>query len=362
MPNDRSSFRLGHEWPNAPMNERWRIVFTTLRCHGRAVSRIAGVMLMVPLVLASSIAATGHGHVTAPRPGLTPDVAGAVVADSDDTVILITGSTGGLGREVALRVAAPGVHVIVHGRDRQRGEEVVRAIEERGGSARFYAADLAALDRVREFAQAILRDYERLDVLINNAGIWLDSPERQLSPDGHELHFAVNYLAGYMLTHMLLPLLTESAPSRIINVASAAQAPIDFDDVMLEHDYSDGRGYAQSKLAQVMFTFDLAGELEGTGVTTNALHPATLMDTDMVLSRGAPVRSSVSEGADAVLNLVTAPDLGSGQYFNGMGPARANAQAYDEDARDQLRALSRSLLDLDLQRVSPDRSRNSARR
>lgn len=303
--------------------------------------------LMMALALATSMAATADGQARSARPGVVPESTEAAEQADDDTVILITGSTSGLGREVALRLAAPGTHIIIHGRSRQRGEAVVRRIEERGGSARFYAVDLASMDNVRELGQTILRDYDRLDVLINNAGIWLDSPERQLSPDGHEMHFAVNYLAGFLLTHTLLPLLTESAPSRIINVASAAQAPIDFNDVMLEQNYSDGRGYSQSKLAQVMFTFDLADELEGTGVTVNALHPATLMDTNMVLSRGAPVRSSVAEGAEAVLNLVDSPDVGTGEYFDGTRPARANAQAYDATAREQLRSLSRALVDLE---------------
>lgn len=309
-------------------------------------SRVGPSVLLAIAMTACTMAAV-HGHTISTQAGVVRDTSNAGRPASDDRVILITGSTSGLGREAALRLAAPGTHVIVHGRDRQRGEEVVRAIEERGGTARLYTADLASLDRVRELAGAILRDYDRLDVLINNAGIWLDSPERHLSADGHEMHFAVNYLSGFLLTHMLLPLLTGSAPARIINVASAAQAPIDFDDVMLEHGYSDGRGYSQSKLAQVMFTFDLAEELEGTGVTVNALHPATLMDTNMVLSRGAPVRSSVSEGADAVINLVTASDVGTGQYFDGTRPARANTQAYDAAARERLRSLSHALLDPD---------------
>jgi NAD(P)-dependent dehydrogenase (short-subunit alcohol dehydrogenase family) len=263
-------------------------------------------------------------------------------------IILITGSTDGLGREVARRLAATGAHIIVHGRNRERGAALVDEIDRGGrGSARFYAADLASLDQVRTFAEAILRDYERLDVLVNNAGIWLPNPdERQLSADGHELHFAVNYLSGFLLTRMLLPLLVESAPSRVVNVASGSQTPIAFNDVMLERNYSGERGYARSKLAQVMFTFDLARELEGTGVLVNTLHPATLMDTQMVLGAGVQPRSTVEEGAEAVVYLVTAPDLESGRYFNGMRPARANAQAYDEEARDQLRRLSLELTGL----------------
>jgi NAD(P)-dependent dehydrogenase (short-subunit alcohol dehydrogenase family) len=145
---------------------------------------------------------------------------------------------------------------------------------------------------------------------------------------------------------MLLPLITSSAPARIVNVASGAQSPIDFDDVMLERPGRSAQGYGQSKLAQVMFTFDLARELEGTGVTVAALHPATLMDTTLVREAGVRAQSSVDEGADAVMNLITARDLESGRYFNGLRPARAHAQAYDEPARDRLRKLSARLTGL----------------
>jgi NAD(P)-dependent dehydrogenase (short-subunit alcohol dehydrogenase family) len=258
-------------------------------------------------------------------------------------VVLVTGSTGGLGREVARRLAAEGDHVVVHGRDLERGTELVREIAEgTPGSARFYAADFGSLDEVRALARAVNRDYERLDVLVNNAGILLGGP-RRLSEDGHELHFQVNYLADYLLTRELLPLLRRSAPARIVHVSSVAQQPIDFDDPMLDDGYSDGRAYAQSKLAQILFNFDLAEELRGTGVTTNAVHPATLMDTDMVLERSMVVRSSVQDGADSVMNLVDGEGLGSGLYFDETTPAEADAQAYDPEARRRLRELSRRL-------------------
>lgn len=265
--------------------------------------------------------------------------------DRGGPVILITGSTDGLGREVARRLAATGAHIIVHGRNVERGTALVQEIEAAGrGSASFHAADLADLGEVRRFADTILREYDRLDVLINNAGIWLPrSTERRLSDDGYEMHFAVNYLSGYLLTELLLPLLEKSAPARIINVASAAQTPIDFEDVMLERRYSGSRAYGQSKLAQIMFTFELARELDGTGVTVNALHPATLMNTSMVEEAGVQARSSVEEGTEAVLHLVTAQDAGTGRYFDGLSAARANPQAYDEQARSRLMALSREL-------------------
>ena len=219
-----------------------------------------------------------------------------------------------------------------------------RAVSVNGkGSARFYAADLASLEEVRKFAERIRSDYDRLDVLVNNAGVLLR--ERQVSRDGHELQFAVNYLAGFLLTRLLLPLLVASAPSRIVNVASAGQSPIDFADVMLTRHYDGGRAYTQSKLAQIMFTFDLARELDGSGVTVNCLHPATYMDTTMVRESGVAPISTVAEGAAAILHVATSPELEgkTGLYFNGKQPARAHPQAYDEAARKRLAALSLQL-------------------
>jgi NAD(P)-dependent dehydrogenase (short-subunit alcohol dehydrogenase family) len=235
-------------------------------------------------------------------------------------VALVTGSTDGLGREVARRLAASGAHVIVHGRNVERGQELVREIEASGsGSARFYRADFASLDEIRSLAAAISRDYDRLDLLVNNAGIWLEGSDgRVLSEDGHEMHFQVNYLAGFLLTRSLLPLLRSSAPSRIVNVASLSQNPLDFDNLMLERGYSDGRAYGQSKLAQILMTVDMATELEGSGVTIAALHPATYMGTNMVLERGIDPRSSVAEGADAVMNVIGSPTVESGSFFNGL--------------------------------------------
>jgi NAD(P)-dependent dehydrogenase (short-subunit alcohol dehydrogenase family) len=301
--------------------------------------------IAVTPLLVASMAAAVHGGGDGRRAGPQPRDADGDGGTVQRKVILITGSTDGLGREVARRLAATGAHIIVHGRNRERGEALVQEIEGEGkGSATFYAADLGSLAEVRTLAEAIRRDHDRLDVLVNNAGIWLaGTDERRVSEDGHELHFAVNYLSGYLLTRLLLPLLTESAPSRIVNVASAAQTPIDFDDVMLTRNYSPGRAYGQSKLAQILFTIDLAGELDGTGVTVSALHPATLMDTPMVQEAGVRPRATVAEGANAVVNLVTGEDIESGSYYNGLREARAAAQAYDEDARNQLRALSQQL-------------------
>lgn len=258
--------------------------------------------------------------------------------------ILITGATDGLGRRLAERLAAPGVTILVHGRDQARAQEVLTSIRDAGGTGQFYRADFSSLAAVAELAEAVSQDHQRLDVLVNNAGIYTGKPGegRRLSQDGHELCFAVNYLAPFALTRRLLPLLRSSSPARIVNVASAGQNAIDFNDVMLARDYNAQRAYGQSKLALIMFTIDLAQELRGSGVTANSLHPANYMDTAMVRESGIRPWSSVDEGADALLQLINAPELAdrTGLYFSGRREARANAQAYDEQARARLRALS----------------------
>jgi NAD(P)-dependent dehydrogenase (short-subunit alcohol dehydrogenase family) len=258
---------------------------------------------------------------------------------------LVTGSTDGVGGLVAERLGEMGARVLVHGRDRARGEGIVVDIKAAGGRAEFLPADLAALAEVRRLAEAVRGATDRLDILINNAGIGSAGAARQTSADGHELRFAVNYLAGFLLTYLLLPLLKQSAPARIVNVASAGQQAIDFADVMLTRGYSGSRAYCQSKLAQIMFTIDLAAELKGSGVTVNALHPATYMNTTMVRRAGVTPISTVDEGADAILNLAAGPALAgrSGLYFNGLREARADRQAYDAEARARLRALSLEL-------------------
>jgi len=262
--------------------------------------------------------------------------------------VLITGSTDGVGRLVACRLGEAGARVMIHGRDVERGARVVADIESAGGAATFLRADLANLAEVRRLAAAVQDETDRLDILINNAGIGTAGGVRQESADGFELRFAVNYLAGFLLTSLLLPLLRASAPARIVNVSSAGQQPIDSADVMLTRGYSGARAYCQSKLAQVMFTFDLAEKLAGTGVTATCLHPATYMDTTMVRRAGVTPISTVEQGAEAILNLAVSPALDgrSGLYFNGLREARAHSQAYDAEARQRLRALSFKLTGL----------------
>lgn len=264
--------------------------------------------------------------------------------------VLVTGSTDGVGRLVARRLGEAGARVLVHGRNQERGESLVGEIVAGGGRAEFLMADLSVLAEVRRLADSVADRTDRLDLLINNAGIGTDGAagRREMSVDGHELRFAVNYLSGFLLCRLLLPLLVHSAPARIINVASAGQQPIDFDDVMLTQAYDGWRAYRQSKLAQIMFTVDLGNELAGAGVTANCLHPATFMDTTMVRRSGMAPASTVEEGAEAILNLALSPQLEGrgGLYFNGLQETRANAQAYDAKAREQLRRLSLRLTGL----------------
>jgi NAD(P)-dependent dehydrogenase (short-subunit alcohol dehydrogenase family) len=265
--------------------------------------------------------------------------------DLDGATILVTGATDGLGKRVARELAGKGATVLLHGRNSERLEAALEHIRKETGSERLgsYLADLSSLAQVRALAERILSDQIRLDVLINNAGVIVR--ERKESEDGFELTFAVNYLAHFLLTSLLSPLLRDSAPARIVNVASAGQSPVDFDDVMLERRYDGMRAYTQSKLAQIMFTFELARHLSGSGVSVNALHPASLMDTKMVSETFGYTMSTVQEGAVATVHLAASPDVEgvTGRYFDGHYEARANRQAYDPAARKRLWALSEDL-------------------
>jgi NAD(P)-dependent dehydrogenase (short-subunit alcohol dehydrogenase family) len=246
--------------------------------------------------------------------------------------ILITGSTDGLGKQLARELAARGAPVLVHGRSRERVDAV---LGELGQGARGYVADLSSLAEVHRLAEAV----PPVEVLVNNAGIFgTPSGGRELSRDGHELHFAVNYLAGFLLTGLLF---RRSPPERVVNVSSGAQERIDFSDLMLERGYSHMRAYSRSKLAQVMFTFELAERCGGV-LIANCLHPASLMDTKMVRRAFGRTLTPVEEGAEAVLRAIERDDV-SGRYFEGLREARAHRQAYDPKARRRLWELSAEL-------------------
>jgi NAD(P)-dependent dehydrogenase (short-subunit alcohol dehydrogenase family) len=257
--------------------------------------------------------------------------------------ILITGATDGLGRRVAGDLADAGWTVLVHGRSREKAEATAAEV---GG--RVYVADLASLAEVHRLADEVLEHEPRLDVLCNNAGIGFGAPDgtRETSADGLELRFAVNYLSHFALTLRLLDRLRESAPARIVNVASAGQYPLDFADPQYERDWDGTTAYRKSKLAQIMFTFSLAERLGDAGVTVTALHPATFMGTKMVVDIGIEPRSEITQGARATERLIADPELAgvTGRYFNGLREGDVDPQAHDPEARERLWELSERLV------------------
>lgn len=255
--------------------------------------------------------------------------------------VLITGATDGLGKAVALEFAGAGATILLHGRNPQKGEYVLKQLPE-GGRHRYYNADLASLNEVRQLSDEIVNKHKQLDILINNAGIGSGNGEQEFGVEGYELRLTVNYLAPFVLTRRLLPLLCQSAPSRIVNVASGSQQVIDFGDVMINKAYSGSRAYAQSKLALIMFSFDLADELKDSGITVNCLHPASMMDTKLVREFGGKPRTDVSEGVETVKYVATSAKLASitGKFFDHKEEVKADAQAYDLNARKALHDLS----------------------
>jgi NAD(P)-dependent dehydrogenase (short-subunit alcohol dehydrogenase family) len=268
----------------------------------------------------------------------------------DEQTILITGSTDGLGLATAERLKRSGATVLVHGRSEQKLERALSKLgADRGARVRGLLADLSSLEEVRRLARCVERDTDRLDVLVNKAGVAaMDGPHT--SRDGFELTFAVNYLSHFLLTAELMPLIRRSAPARIVNVASIGQAPVNLDDPMAEHrDYDGFLAYRESKLAQILFTFELAERLRDAGVdgvTANALHPATLMDTQMVRGSFGRAMSDVEEGVEAISRLVADPGLDgvSGRYFDQLEEDAPQPQAHDADARRRLWVLSEELV------------------
>jgi NAD(P)-dependent dehydrogenase (short-subunit alcohol dehydrogenase family) len=275
--------------------------------------------------------------------------------------VLITGATSGLGRHLATELARSGWSVLAHGRDPARVAQLSAELAAPGqgaaggaggdgasGAARGYVADLASLAGVRQLAAEVRAKEARLDVLVNNAGIGFGAPGdgRQESADGHELRFAVNYLAPVLLTRLLVPLLTASAPSRVVNVGSLGQIGFDPADAEFTRGYDGVTAYRRSKLALAAFTFDLAAELEPAKVTVTCLHPATFMNTAMVIQGGITPVSTVEQGGAATMRLIADPALEgvTGEFFDGITQSRALPEAYDPGFRDRLREVTGRML------------------
>ena len=262
--------------------------------------------------------------------------------------ILITGATEGIGKLVATDLASrfKDANILIHGRNKEKLETTSDQIKKKTGNLniQIYLADFSSMKDVRKMATEILADHDSLDLLINNAGAGFAAP--RLGKDGTETRFTVNYLAPFLLTQLLLPAIQKAVSSRIVNVASAGQSPIHFDDVMMDNNFDGVTAYTRSKLAIIMFTFDLAENLNT--VTANCLHPGTYLDTGMVRESGIQPLGTAQSGADAVVYLAVSPELKnvSGKYFNVRTETRANAQAYDEDARRKLEKIGLELTEL----------------
>jgi retinol dehydrogenase-14 len=258
-------------------------------------------------------------------------------------VILITGSTDGIGRQTAVELAALGATVLVHGRNQARGKVVVEEIQTSTGNQKvdLFIADLASLKQVRELAAEIQRRYDHLDVLLNNAGIFMN--ERKLTEDGFEMTYAVNHLAPFLLTNLLLDLLKKSAPSRIVTVSSVAhtRGRIDFENLQAEKTFGGYYAYALSKLANVLFGHQLARQLEGTGVTSNCLHPGVI-GTKLLRAGFNMPGASTSDGAETLIHLASSPDVEhvTGKYFQNKISISSSPVTYDETLQRELWKVS----------------------
>ena len=257
--------------------------------------------------------------------------------------VFITGATDGLGKQVALAAARAGATLLLHGRNPAKGTAVRKEIEQASGNNDlvYYNADFASLQEVKELSQQVRREQQQIHVLINNAAIGggpRGSATREVSREGLELRFAVNYLAHFVLTQNLLPLLLHAAPARIVQVSSIGQSPLDFNDLMLEKRYESFDAYCKSKLAQILYGMELADRLQGQGVAVNSLHPASLMNTHMVREYFGYTLSTVAEGVKVVEHVAFSPKTAAitGAYFDHLREAKAHRQAYDPAARKQL--------------------------
>ncbi len=270
--------------------------------------------------------------------------------------VLVTGGTSGIGRATALGLAAMGAQLAITGRDRGRTEDAAREIRGAGGGqVDVFVADLSAQSQVRRLAGEVLQRLPRIDVLVNNAGGFWNT--RHVTADGLERTFALNHLAPFLLTSLLLGRLKRTAPARVVTVSSNVQARgrIDFDDLQAERSYSGARAYNQSKLANVLFTYELARRLEGTAVTANALHPGLVRTSFGAEDPGAvqrlfvpfvrPFMKTPARGAATSIQLASAPGLEhvTGRFFAGGKPSRSSERSYDQAAAARLWQVSTEL-------------------
>lgn len=273
---------------------------------------------------------------------------------------MVTGANSGIGKATATHLAGRGATVVMVCRSAERGEAARADIQAESGSdaVDLLLADLSVQADIRDLAATFRAEYDRLDVLVNNAGLYL--ADRQLSADGIEMTFAVNHLAPFLLTNLLLDDLRASAPARIVNVNSESHrgARLRFGNLEMEDDYQWIKAYGKSKLANLLFTFELARRLEGTGVTVNALHPGVVGTRiwnhnsnviSLLMRLVKPFLMSPSKSAQHVVRLAADPALAgvSGQYFDKDEERRAADEAYDQDAAQRLWQVSAAMTGLE---------------